>query len=132
MKIKRFTLVSLAIAVAAMVIVILSAFAGSLSTPLQSKPSVAQKWEYCAVSDVRREPSSRRGEQGPIVATVIYLLETGESREKITMPDGKDWDSLAKAFSKLGQDGWELVFEGGENLGGVGYTKAFYFKRPKG
>jgi hypothetical protein len=132
MIIKRWTLVTVAVVVATMLILMLSARAGGQSNPAQAKPSVMQKWEYCAVTDVNRRPPSVPGVDGPMVATVVYFLDTGEKRETLEVPSGKSYDSLAKAFTKLGQDGWELVFEGAETLVGASHTNAFYFKRPKG
>ncbi len=129
MKINRFTLVS--VFVAAFAILMVFAFAGTPATPPQSKPAAMQKWEYCAVTEVNRRPSSVQGTAGPMAATIVYFLETGEKRETLEVQDGKNYDSLAKAFATLGQDGWELVFQGAENLGGGSYTKAIYFKRPK-
>lgn len=67
-----------------------------------------------------------------MTATIVYFTDEGEKRESIEVPGGKNYDSLAKTFSKLGQDGWELVFEGAESLGARSYTNTFYFKRPKG
>lgn len=132
MMIKRFTLVTVAVVVGTMLILMLSAHAGGQSNPAQAKQAVMPKWEYCAVIDVHRMSSSVPGVAGPLVATVIYFLETGEKRETIEVQGGKNNDSLAKTFAKLGQDGWELVFEGAETLGGGSNTNALYFKRPKG
>jgi hypothetical protein len=94
----------------------------------------AEKWEYCAITDV---PAF--GRDGKVVssAKVCYFEGSGCRREDIEATlSGNDFGegkkaALAKAMAKLGAEGWELLGEATQ----FGFyhdnvdPKALYFRR---
>jgi hypothetical protein len=88
--------------------------------------SVVQKWEYCALSKAAYAGSARGG-----IYWISYFHETGvqvvEVQASVTEGNGA---AMAKAISKLGSEGWEMVAPGPLEVNQVS-TTALYFKRPK-
>jgi hypothetical protein len=85
-----------------------------------------QKWEYCAIASdfVRRE----KGLNTYFRAAVVRYFPAG--REEVEGPT--EWDALANAFAKLGDEGWELAGIKTEYTDSTGKTTAtYFFKRPK-
>lgn len=93
----------------------------------QSEESNAgQKWEYCALSKAAYVGSARGG-----IYWISYFRETGvkvvEVQASVTEGNGA---AMAKAISKLGSEGWEMVVPAPLEMN-QGTTTALYFKRPK-
>lgn len=91
------------------------------------EPDAGQKWEYCALSKAAYAAPAARGG----LYWISYFQETGlrvvEVQASVTEGNGA---ALAKAISKLGEEGWEMVAPGPLEVNQVG-TTALYFKRPK-
>lgn len=85
-----------------------------------------QRWEYCAVSKAAYAGPPRAG-----VYWISYFRETGvqvvEVQASATEGAGA---AFAKAVSKLGAEGWEMVAVGPLEVN-QGQSGAIYFKRPK-
>lgn len=88
--------------------------------------SAGSKWEYCAVSRSGYTGSSRGGQYW-----ISYFKTTGleivEVEEKVSEQQGTQ---MARAISKLGEEGWEMVGQG-ELPVSTGKFGAIYFKRLK-
>ena len=85
-----------------------------------------QKWEYCAIASdfVRRE----KGWNAYVWAAVVRYFPAG--REEVEGPT--EWDALANAFAKLGDEGWELAGVKMDYTDSSGRSTAtYFFKRPK-
>lgn len=91
-----------------------------------ASPSTGSRWEYCAVSRSGYTGSSRGGQ-----FWISYFKATGveivEVEEKVSEQQGTQ---LARAISKLGEEGWEMVGQG-ELPVNAGKNGAIYFKRLK-
>lgn len=112
------------------------AFSGALSGTHFSVPqtraeraeesSAGPKWEYCALSKAAYGGPARGG-----LYWISYFGETGvnvvEVQASVTEGSGA---AFAKAISKLGSEGWEMVAPGPLEVNQVS-TTALYFKRPK-
>lgn len=83
-------------------------------------------WEYCAVSKAAYAGPPRAG-----VYWISYFQEAGvqvvEVQASATEGGGA---AFAKAISKLGAEGWEMVAPGPLDVN-QGQSSALYFKRPK-
>ena len=123
------------------VLLALAAFAGRSSRPGASlAPLTAEaqergrdeerdelKWEYCAVTKAQFVGSIRGGQYW------ISYFRRGNVQVE-TVEASVQESALAKAVSKLGEEGWEMVGEGPLEVrqGGPGGTPtALYFKRRK-
>lgn len=87
----------------------------------------ALKWEYCAVTKAQYVGSIRGGQYW------ISYFRRGTVQVE-TVEAGVQESAVAKAVSKLGEEGWEMVGEGPLEIrqGGPGGTPtALYFKRRK-
>lgn len=84
------------------------------------------KWEYCALSKAAYTGPARGG-----LYWISYFQETGvrvvEVQTSVTDGSGA---AMAKAISKLGNEGWEMVAPGPLEVN-QGALTALYFKRPK-
>ena len=102
------------------VMLLLAAFAGRSSWPGASlAPAVAEaqergrddderdnlKWEYCAVTKAQFVGSIRGGQYW-----ISYFRRGAVQVE--TVEAGVQESAVAKAVSKLGEEGWEMVGEG--------------------
>lgn len=94
-----------------------------------SKGSAPRRWEYCAVTHTFRKQAGFGPLAATFVAAVRFYPNTYEEIE------GKDEDdALANAFSKLGEEGWEMVAvrQNLNLLDGSGRaTHTYLFKRQK-
>ncbi|HEY0100821.1 MAG TPA: hypothetical protein VGB76_17880 [Pyrinomonadaceae bacterium] len=111
-------------------------FSGALTGKLLSVPqtraeeteqsNAGMKWEYCALSKAAYAGSARGG-----IYWISYFQETGvqvvEVQASVTEGNGA---AMAKAISKLGSEGWEMVAPAPLEVNQVS-TTALYFKRPK-
>jgi hypothetical protein len=93
----------------------------------QAGTSGAQKWEYCAITNVTWASG---GLSSRPVAVIRYFQVGGEKEEAVEFAPaiGKSAglkDACNKAIAKLGDEGWEMILRAPDN----GYV--FYFKRPK-
>jgi hypothetical protein len=105
---------------AAMGMIAINQFSGSSVQADQGGRSGAQKWEYCAITDVYWSDNRP-------VAVIRYFQAGGGKEETVEfLPDfGKTAelrDALAKAIAKLGDQGWEMFLKEPDGR---------YFKRPK-
>ena len=82
--------------------------------------TVSKRWEYCTVTYIG---SVLRGKDYIQLVKIRYFPNTVEQVEGESLEDAR-----ANAFTKLGEEGWELV--GIEDNDSSAYT-IFYFKRPK-
>jgi hypothetical protein len=93
---------------------------------LSEESSAGQQWEYCALSKAAYSGPARGG-----IYWISYFRESGvqvaEVQASVTEGSGA---AMAKALSKLGSDGWEMVAPGPLEVNQVS-TTALYFKRPK-
>lgn len=103
-----------------------------------SSDTSVRNWDYCVI--YRTSNGQTKDKKITGIAIISYLDETGERDEyvEVEMPENsKDYmlavrKALGKAFTKLGNDGWELVgrfpyapvYSNEPELG-------FIFKRPK-
>jgi hypothetical protein len=103
MKKYRFTLVSVTI-VLALVVILMSSTVGLRSTSAQGKPAL-QKWEYCEIDD----------------SNIVYFSVDAPRQERF---------NPSRSIAQLGLDGWEMVGSGARNQ--ANFTeRLLYFKRPK-
>ncbi|HEY9401697.1 MAG TPA: hypothetical protein VIQ24_03310 [Pyrinomonadaceae bacterium] len=89
------------------------------------EPSSRQQWEYCALSKAAYVNASREG------YWIIYFRDTGAQVVDVqsSATDGHG-ASMAKAITRLGAEGWEMVGQGQLDVR-PGATNALYFKRQK-
>ena len=125
------------------VLLLLAAFAGrSVGPSMTLAPLVAEaqerggdddereslKWEYCAVTKAQFVGSVRGGQYW-----ISYFRKGNVQVE--TVEASVQESAVAKAVSKLGEEGWEMVGEGPLEIrqGGPpgGTPTALYFKRRK-
>lgn len=88
--------------------------------------SAPRRWEYCAVTGFVRKP---KGLNSSAPSAVIRYFPS-ESEE---VEGASEDDALARAFAKLGEEGWELagIRQSLDLREGDGKsTHVFYFKRP--
>ncbi|MCU1290829.1 MAG: hypothetical protein JWN60_3058 [Acidobacteria bacterium] len=96
-----------------------------------------RKWEHCSVSTVNSV--SQSGGKLTGTAIISYVNGAGYRTEKIEATvDGSlsamnsaTSNALAKAVSKLGDEGWEMVGEGTLLPESSGGQKVLYFRRSK-
>jgi hypothetical protein len=106
------------------------AFAGRLAGGVEARASARRaeggRWEYCAVSKAQFIGSARGGQYW-----ITYFRGTNVRVE--TVEASVTENGLAKAVSRLGEEGWEMVGEGTLDMGpGRGTPPtAIYFKRPR-
>ena len=90
----------------------------------QAAATRARKWEYCSLTRAAYPGSARGG-----LYWISYFRDGGvqvvEVEEQATERGGP-----AKAISKLGEEGWEMVGQGPLEIR-QGGLNAIYFKRPK-
>lgn len=103
----------------------------------QGGGSGAQKWEYCAITNVSWSGGnlSSRG-----LATIRYFQASGSKEETVEfVPDfgqrGEyriyEHGALSKAIAKLGDEGWEMVLKEPDPDPAQRPRNIYYFKRPK-
>lgn len=92
--------------------------------PQASANARTRKWEYCSLTRAAYPGSVRGG-----LYWISYFRDGGvqvvEVEEQATERGGP-----AKAISKLGEEGWEMVGQGPLEIR-QGGLNAIYFKRPK-
>ncbi|HEV2802603.1 MAG TPA: hypothetical protein VGW12_19175 [Pyrinomonadaceae bacterium] len=118
-----------------LLILVGSALGGAISnkllmaTPALARPgeesSNRPQWEHCALTRAAYVNAGRED------YWIIYFRETGPQVVDVqsSATDGSG-ASMAKAISRLGADGWEMVGQGPLDLR-TGATNALYFKRRK-
>lgn len=92
-----------------------------------ARAAASERWEYCAVTRAQFPGSVRGGQYW-----IAYFR--GNNLQPQVVSAGVSEDGLAKAISKLGDEGWEMVGEGPLDAGPVRASntpQALYFKRPK-
>jgi hypothetical protein len=103
----------------------------------KTNQATVQKWEYCTVfpvNKIHRNDSKITG-----TAVISYMRGSGYQSEKVeaTIEGGVNslnlatHNALAKAISKLGDEGWEMVGEGTLLSESSSNQKVLYFKRSK-
>jgi hypothetical protein len=124
-KTKQVLILAVIAAVSAAVGMIANNLFGASSVQAnQGGRSGAQKWEYCAITNVYWSDNNIGVRP---VAVIRYFQAGGEKEETVEFaPDfGKSAelrDALAKAIAKLGDQGWEMFLKDPDGR---------YFKRPK-
>ena len=96
-----------------------------------------RKWEHCSVSPVNGVTQDAGKVKG--AAIISYVTGSGYRTEKVeaTVDGGVSAmnlatsNALAKAVSKLGDEGWEMVGEGTLLPESSGNQKVLYFRRSK-
>lgn len=118
-----------------LLILVGSALGGATSNKLLSatpalarqgdEPGSRQQWEYCALTKAAYVNASREG------YWIVYFRDTGPQIVDVQSQatDGKG-TSMAKAITRLGAEGWEMVGQGPLDMR-AGATNALYFKRQK-
>ena len=88
--------------------------------------AAGERWEYCALTKAQYPGSVRGGQYW-----ITYFR--GNNVRVETIEAGVTENGVAKAISKLGEEGWEMVGEGTLDIGpGRGTPpQALYFKRPR-
>ncbi len=83
-------------------------------------------WEYCAVVKAQYVGSPQGG-----IYWIAYFKGEGVRTEDVKV--GPTGNAFAKAFAKLGEEGWDMVGEGPLEIrpGPGGTTTAVFFKRRK-
>jgi len=91
-----------------------------------ARRAAGERWEYCAVTRAQFQGSPRGGQYW-----ITYFRGTNVRVE--TVEAGVTENGLAKAVSRLGEEGWEMVGEGTLDMGPARGTPppALYFKRPR-
>lgn len=92
-------------------------------------PAEPKRWEYCAITNVTWQQKGFSSSSRAAYANVRFFPEGSEEIEGNSL-DG----ALANAFTRLGNDGWELTgISNYINLsdGNGASTSVYYFKRPK-
>jgi len=135
-KTKQALILAIIAAVGAAVgMIAINQFSGSSVQANQGGRSGAQKWEYCAITNVDTSEGSF-GARGR--ATIRYFYAGGGKEETVEfVPDfGKKIEyyfiengALSKAIAKLGDEGWEMVSK--EPVTENTTRHIFYFKRLK-
>ncbi|HWS55708.1 MAG TPA: hypothetical protein VN228_16335 [Pyrinomonadaceae bacterium] len=82
------------------------------------------RWEYCAVTKAQFVGSARGGQYW-----ITYFR--GNNVRVETIEAGVTENALAKAVSRLGDEGWEMVAEGTLDMGRGTPPAALYFKRSR-
>lgn len=96
-----------------------------------------RKWEHCSVSPINSV--SQSGGKLTGTAIISYVTGAGYRTEKveatvdgsISARDLAKSNALAKAISKLGDEGWEMVGEGTLLTESAEGQKVLYFRRSK-
>ena len=96
-----------------------------------------RKWEHCSILPVNSLSQSAGKATG--TALISYVSGSGYRTEKVeaTVDGGVSAmnlatsNALAKAVSKLGDEGWEMVGEGTLLPDSSGNQKVLYFRRSK-
>ena len=118
------------------------------------RASTRQRWEYCAIMNSTARRPSARDEKATGIASICYFQSIGcrteevtfdvdiaEVRKKLNLTENEGAvmyaaterateGALARAISKLGDDGWEMVNPGFRFSDDVN-ARAIYFKRRK-
>lgn len=91
-----------------------------------ARRTAGERWEYCAVTKAQFAGSVRGGQYW-----ISYFR--GANVRVETVEASVTENGLAKAVSRLGDDGWEMVGEATLDIGpGRGTPpEAIYFKRPR-
>src|SRR4051812_20608190 len=88
-----------------------------------------KRWEYCAITNVFWQQKGITSSSRAAFAVVRFFPNTVEEVE-----GASEVDAMANAFTRLGDDGWELtgVSTNFNLIDGNGKTDTvYYFKRPK-
>jgi hypothetical protein len=101
------------------------------STKEQAERAAAEprRWEYCSITGINWRQTGLSSSSRTPFAVVRYFPNTTEEVEGTN-----ELDALANAFTRLGDDGWELTgISTYFNLSDGSGTSAsvYYFKRPK-
>lgn len=88
--------------------------------------AVGERWEYCALTKAQYPGTVRAGQYW------ISYFRGNNVRVELVEASVTE-NPVAKAISKLGEEGWEMVGEGTLDMGpGRGTPpQAIYFKRPR-
>ena len=90
-----------------------------------NESSSRTQWEYCALSKAAYVNTNREG------YWIIYFRDTGaqvvDVQSQATDGNGA---SMAKAITRLGAEGWEMVGQGPLDVR-LGAANGLYFKRQK-
>jgi hypothetical protein len=92
-------------------------------------PSEPKRWEYCAITSIFWQQKGITSSSRAAFAVVRFFPNTVEEVE-----GASEVDAMANAFTRLGDDGWELtgVSTNFNLIDGNGKTDTvYYFKRPK-
>jgi hypothetical protein len=92
-------------------------------------PSEPKRWEYCAITNIVWQQKGISSSSRAAFAVVRFFPNTVEEVE-----GASEVDAMANAFTRLGDDGWELtgVSTNFNLIDGNGKTDTlYYFKRPK-
>lgn len=90
---------------------------------------VPKRWDYCAIVGVNWRQKNFPSNASTPSAVIRFFPNTLEEIE-----GGTEEDALANAFTRLGDDGWELtgISANFSLTDGSGKTSSvYYFKRPK-
>lgn len=100
--------------------------AAGVEAHASAQRDVGERWEYCAVTRAQFAGSVRGGQYW-----ISYFR--GANVRVETVEAGVTENGLAKAVSRLGEEGWEMVGEGTLDMGpGRGTPPpALYFKRQR-
>ena len=86
--------------------------------------NTGQQWEYCSLTQAAYVGSNRGG-----VFWISYFRDSGVQVVEIA-DSALEKNGPAKAITKLGAEGWEMVGQGPLEIR-QGVLNAIYFKRPK-
>jgi hypothetical protein len=92
-------------------------------------PAEPKRWEYCAITSVIWQQKGITSSSRAAFALVRFFPNTVEEVE-----GANEEDAMANAFTRLGDDGWELTGVATNfNLtdGNGKNINVYYFKRPK-
>lgn len=124
---KHLTLtLALALAVGATAHVLYGSLLAPQTVQARALDSSDSSWEYCAVLKAQYPASVR------LVYWIAYFRDDGVRTENVEAELGGN--AFAKAVTKLGQNGWEMVGEGPLEIrpgAPSGTTTAVFFKRHK-
>ncbi len=93
------------------------------SVPASHKTE-AQKWEYCAVTDISYISGDLSGAYSRVI--VVY---SGDPGNRVEIKVAATLDAVMVTASKLGADGWEMIGQTTRDAGGYNVNYP-YFKRP--
>lgn len=96
------------------------------TTPARAQSEASQQWEYCTLSRSAYVVSQNR----PGTYWISYFNADGAKVETVE-ENATERNGMAKAFAKLGTQGWELVGAGKLDVRTGDPIEAMYFKRLK-